>query len=272
MASTTTPFLPGLTGREDACLALLSSAGIPVKEGEKWRTVASLTKEEKKKLLSGIVEHLTSRGFQGSIAQELIGGVYTLTMEEGGILRDAREYSSALNACGRMNKPGLGIAICLGDRGSMLQELEDLVREYRLTLAKHMEWIAQNPDRIQRLEGAHIVRGEEFIEENLVGAVASMLSTSDVLTMDRPLIVTSKARNGTIKISARATEKLIEKGVQLGGVLASLSEKFSGLGGGHDIAAGAQIPLERVEEYLKELNKRLREQMSRWRTSKQRSS
>lgn len=271
LASTTTPFLPGLTGREDACLALLSSAEIPVKEGERWRTVASLTREEKKRLLSSIVEYLTAHGFQGSIAQELIGGVYTLTMEEeGGILRDAREYSSALNACGRMNKPGLGIAICLGDRGSMLQELEGLVREYRLALAKHMEWIAQNPDRIQRMEGAHIVRGEEFIDENLVGAVASMLSTSDILTMDRPLIVTAKTKNGAIKISARATEKLVEEGVQLGELLASISERFSGLGGGHDIAAGAQIPSEEVEEYLKELNEKLREQISRWRISKQR--
>lgn len=272
LASTTTPFLPGLTGREDACLALLSSAEVPIRDGERWRTVASLTREEKRRLLSGIVEYLTAHGFQGSIAQELIGGVYTLTMEEeGSILRDGREYSSALNACGRMDRPGLGIAVCLGDRGNMLQELEDLVKEYRSALARHMEWIAQNPDRIQRLEGAYIVRGEGFIDENLVGAVASMLSTSDILTMDRPLIVTSKAENGTIKISARATEKLVEKGVQLGEALASLSEKYSGLGGGHDIAAGAQVPTDRLEEYLKELDEMLRGQMTRWHTSKQKS-
>ncbi|MGC8850309.1 MAG: DHH family phosphoesterase, partial [Candidatus Bathyarchaeia archaeon] len=271
LASTTTPFLPGLTGREDACLALLSSVEIPVRDGEKWRTVASLTMEEKKRLISGIVEYLTVHGFQGSLAQELLGGVYTLTMEEeGSILRDAREYSSALNACGRMDKPGLGIAVCLGGRGEMLRELEDLVREYRQALGRHMDWIAQNPDRIQRLEGFQVVRGEDFIDENLVGAVASMLSASSILTMDRPLIVTAKSRDGSVKISARATEELVNKGVKLGELFAALSEEYSGLGGGHDIAAGAQIPPERLEEYLRELNRRIMGERTQWRSSKPR--
>jgi single-stranded-DNA-specific exonuclease len=258
LASTTTPFLPGLTGREDACLALLSSAGIPLKDGERWRTVASLTMEEKKRLVSGIVEYLAVHGFRGSIAQELLGGVYTLTMEEeGSILRDAREYSSALNACGRMDKPGLGIAVCLGDRGEALKELEDLVRDYRQALGRHMDWITQNPDRIQSLEGYHAVRGEDFIDENLVGAVASMISTSNILIMDRPLIVTAKSKDGSVKISARATEKLVKEGIKLGEVFAALSKEYSGLGGGHDIAAGAQITPEKLEEYLRELNRRL---------------
>ncbi|MEM3108310.1 MAG: DHH family phosphoesterase [Candidatus Bathyarchaeia archaeon] len=271
LASTTTPFLPGLTGREDACLALLSSVDIPVREGERWRTVASLAMEEKRRLISGIVEYLTVHGFQGSLAQELLGGVYTLTMEgEGSILRDAREYSSALNACGRMDKPGLGLAVCLGERGEMLRELEDLVREYRQALGRHMDWIAQNPDRIKRLEGFHLVRGEDFIDENLVGAVASMLSASSILTMDRPLIVTARARDGSVKISARATEELVAKGVRLGGLFAGLSEEYSGLGGGHDIAAGAQIPPEKLEEYLEELNRRIVEETSPWRSSRRR--
>ncbi|MEM2122287.1 MAG: DHH family phosphoesterase [Candidatus Bathyarchaeia archaeon] len=264
LASTTTPFLPGLTGREDACLAFLSSVEIPVREGERWRTVASLTMEEKKRLISGIVEYLTVHGFQGSLAQGLLGGVYTLTMEEeGSILRDAREYSSALNACGRMDKPGLGIAVCLGDRGESLRELEDLVREYRQVLGKHMDWIAQNPDRIQSLEGFHIVRGEDYIDENLVGAVASMLSASALVAMARPPIVPAKSRDGLVKISARATEKLVMEGVKLGEAFSALSTMYSGIGGGHDIAAGAQIPPERLEEYLEKLNGKLSRQRTR---------
>jgi single-stranded-DNA-specific exonuclease len=135
--------------------------------------------------------------------------------------------------------------------------LEDLVRDYRQALGRHMDWITQNPDRIQSLEGFHAVRGEDFIDENLVGAVASMISTSNILIMDRPLIVTAKSKDGSVKISARATEKLVKEGIKLGEVFAALSKEYSGLGGGHDIAAGAQITPEKLEEYLRELNRRL---------------
>jgi RecJ-like exonuclease len=84
-----------------------------------------------------------------------------------------------------------------------------------------------------------------------------MISTSNILIMDRPLIVTAKSKDGSVKISARATEKLVKEGIKLGEVFAALSKEYSGLGGGHDIAAGAQITPEKLEEYLRELNRRL---------------
>ncbi len=223
LASTTSPFLPGLTGREDICLAFLSSTGIAVKDEEKWKTIASLTMDEKRQLLSKIVEYLTSQGFQGDLAQGLIGNVYTLTREEeGSIFRDAREFSSVLNACGRTGKPGLGLSICLGDSVTTIQELDNLVREYKQALAKHMEWVSQNPDRIQRLEALYIVRGEDFIDENLVGAIASMISASNILSKDKPIIVTSKPKEGVIKISARTSKSLVEGKLHLGELLSSL--------------------------------------------------
>ena len=40
-------------------------------------------------------------------------------------LRDGREYSTMLNSCGRINRSGVGMAICMGDRNKILTEGEN---------------------------------------------------------------------------------------------------------------------------------------------------
>lgn len=112
LAYTTNPFLPGLSGEEDKCLGFLVNLGIELKIRDRWRAVNDLSIEEKQEIFSEIVKFLSSKKLPNSLALSLIGTVYTLIQEDRGTpLRDAREYSSLLNACGRMDKSGLGIAI-----------------------------------------------------------------------------------------------------------------------------------------------------------------
>jgi len=47
---------------------------------------------------------------------------------------------------------------------------------------------------------------------------------------------------GSIKVSARASKKLIKTGLDLGKILKEAARIVGGRGGGHDIAAGAEIP------------------------------
>jgi single-stranded-DNA-specific exonuclease len=102
LAYTTTPYLPNLSGREDNCLTLLSTNSIRLKEGDRFRTIADLSQDEKQKLLNAIISYLTSIGFQSSVVLDMVGTVYTLVNEPGGSpTRDAREFSALLNACGR---------------------------------------------------------------------------------------------------------------------------------------------------------------------------
>jgi len=53
------------------------------------------------------------------------------------------------------------------------------------------------------------------------------------------------------KFSARTTEAALRKGVNLGDVMRLASEANGGKGGGHNIAAGAQVPLDKIESFLK---------------------
>lgn len=257
LAHSTNPFLPGLSGEEDNCVSLLSSIGIPLKRGDEWVKFSDLSMEEKKKLLTKIIEYVSSRGFPGSVALNLIGTNYEILGEEDP-LADAREYAFVLNACGRMGKAGLGIALCLGDRGEALLETRQLISEYRHLLAECMAWITRSPDKIQEYETFYAIRGEGVIKEKMTGAISTMLISSTTFKPSKAVIVLALSEGGKIKVSARAPPSFSEKKINLGAILKACSERFSGLGGGHDLAAGAYLPggID-IEEFLRAVDEEI---------------
>ncbi len=255
LAYTSNPFLPGLSGQEDRCLSLVTSAGIAVKKDERWRTLADLSDGEKQNLLSAIIQAVSSKGVAGKVALNLIGTVYTLPKEERGMpTRDAREFSSLLNACGRMNRQGLAISICLGERGSVMDEGQEVLAEYRKTIAQYMTWVTETQDRIEELEGIYVVHGEGTIDENMTGSISTILVSSGIFDPMKALLVLARTSEGDLKISARGTEQLVISGVNLGKTLQELTPAHGGSGGGHDIAAGGNIPADSEKLFLRELD------------------
>ena len=263
LAFTTTPYLPNLSGREDNCLTLFSNSGIPVKEGDRFRTIADLSQDEKTKLLDAIINHLVSINFQTSVVKDLIGTVYTLINEPPlSSTRDAREYSALLNACGRTDNPSVGISVGLGDRKTALREANEVVANYRKTLAGYMEWLTNTPNAVQKLRTIWVIRGENQIQDSMTGAFSSIISSAGNLSQDNAIIVLTKSKEGGIKLSARAPSKLLKAGVNLGTALATVSKKYSGFGGGHNVAAGAHIRVEDPAEFLQDLDATLQAQMN----------
>ena len=260
IASTTDPFLPGLSGEEDRCLALLDAAGIPTKVDDRWRTISDLSPEEKSRIVDKIIEHTISSKFPGEIVLNLIGSVYTLTREEPGTsLRDAREFATLLNSCGRMNRAGLGIAIGIGDRGESYQQAQQLYSEYKTQLSKYMNWVATAPNATRTGKNVVIVNGKGIIDESMTGAVSSLISSSKLFGESKVTVVTTLTRSLEAKVSTRATEQLVQKGVNLGKILQNLSPKYGGVGGGHAIAAGATIQSSELDGLLGDLEKSLDE-------------
>ena len=254
IASTTDPFLPGLSGEEDRCLALLDAAGIPTKVDDRWRTISDLSLDEKRRIVDKIIEHTISSKVKGEIVLNLIGSVYTLAREEPGTsLRDAREFGTLLNACGRMNRAGLGIAIGIGDRGESYQQAQQLYSEYKTQLSKYMNWVTTSPSAVRTSRNVVIVSGQGVVDESMTGAVSSLISSSKLFGESKVTIVTTLTRSGEAKISTRATEQLVQKGVNLGKILQDLSPKHGGVGGGHAIAAGATVPSTDLDKFLGDL-------------------
>ncbi len=251
LASTTNPFIPGISGEEDKSLAFLVSLGIKPKRGDKWRALRDLSEEEKKRLCSALADYLLSKGLHYEVSN-LIGHVYILSREEPWTpLRDAREFSVLLNGTGRMDKPSLGVAVCMGDRGSALEEANKVLREYRRTLGKYLGWVMEKPERMEELQNIYVVHGEDFLEDKIVGAISSILSSS-LPNPEKPLIMYANVKEEEIaKFSARTVDMVTHKGVNLGEVMQVAAEKFLGKGGGHNIAAGAQVPIKNINPFIK---------------------
>lgn len=263
LACTTTPFIAGLSGEEDRSLAFLAGLGIMPKKGEKWRALRDLSEDEKKKLFNALADYMVSRGLSGNRALGLRGNVYTLTHEEPWTpLRDAREFSVLLNATGRMDRPSLGIAICMGDRGTALEEANSLLQDYRRTITMYLNWLMEpNMNRIEELDNIYVVRGEGVIDDKIIGAISSMLSTN-LAKPEKPIIAYSAMpKENLAKVSARAIELAVEKGLNLGEILRVAAERCSGKGGGHNIAAGAQVPITELDSFIKLVNERVKEQL-----------
>jgi RecJ-like exonuclease len=262
LASTTNPFIPGISGEEDKSLAFLVSLDIKPKYGDKWRALRDLSEDEKKRLCSALADYLLSKGLHYEISN-LIGHVYTLNKEEPWTpLRDGREFAVLLNAAGRMDKPGVGVAVCMGDRGSALEEASKILEEYRRTINKYLGWIMERPERIREMENIYVVYGEDFIDDKIVGAISSILTTS-LPNPEKPLIAYADVREeGLVKVSARTIDTVAHKGVNLGEVMQVAAEKCLGKGGGHNVAAGAQIPIENVETFIKLVNELVGKQLA----------
>lgn len=262
LASTTTPFIPGISGDENSSLVFLKSLGIEPMSGDKWRALRDLTEDEKKRLCSKLADHLVSKGLHYEVPN-LIGSVYILNREEPWTpLRDAREFAVLLNATGRMGKAGLGVGVCMGDRGASLEAANKLLEDYRRTINKYLTWVMEKPERLQEFENIYVVFGEDFINDKMVGAISSIL-VSNLPNPEKPLIAYSNLQEeGIAKISARTMDSVVSKGVNLGEIMQVAAEKFHGKGGGHNVAAGAQVPIEDINEFLKIVNelvsKRLR--------------
>lgn len=253
LAFTSQPFIEGLTWNRDACLSLLNSSGIKLKDGSRWRVPAELTEDEKRALLQTISKYISTKN-ASDILDELVGYTYTLSGEDKrSFLRDAREFSTMLNSCGRIRKAGVGVAICMGDRTKMLQEGENILVEYRTFLRTYMNTLSSERWRITDNGSYLMVNGEGLVPENMTGAVSSLLGGSQKNT-GKIIILRTNGDEGTIKFSSRKSTGCKSE-VNLGLLMRECAAKVSGVGGGHAAAAGARITKDKLDEFLDHLEK-----------------
>jgi len=256
LAATTTPLIPGLSGNRDACLATMASTGIPLKQNGRWRTVADLAEEEKRRVVEAVVPYLAQTEGADKALDLLIGEVYTLIKEdEHSPLRDAREFGTLLNACGRMKKAGVGVSICLGDRGQALQEGERILNEYRRTLNQLIQKILEDEGRVVEKATFNLIIGDGIVDEDLLGSLTSILSGVAKFET-KVFIARTISETGDYKLSLRRPP-LADQSVNLGLIVQEVSGKCGGSGGGHEAAAGAKVPASQLKMFLRLLDKRL---------------
>jgi RecJ-like exonuclease len=245
-------YIYGLTWNREACYLLLKNAGIRLRnDNGRWRVLSEFSQEEKTSIVEAIAKFVatSNRRLSDIMQEDFLGYVYTLTREDKrSQLRDAREFSTLLNACARKGRSGVGVAICMGDRNNALDTAEEIMSNYKMTLYNNISTIFDEKWRLSDDGRTAFVNGEGVFEEDMLEAVSTLLSRSPSF-WGRLLLVRTLTNNGTYRFSAR---KCIDcqSHANLGRMLQECAASLKGDGGGHSEAAGCTIPSPALEGFM----------------------
>jgi len=242
----TDPLIPGVTGSESGAIQFLQQMGIDPKNGNGWKKIMHLTEEEMKNLVTGVI--LTRLGEKNP--EDVLGNVYLLREEDHeSPTKDAKEFSTLLNACGRLDKASLGIGACLGDE-KIKKRAISLMADYKKEIINSLKWYDQNKDSglITRGKGYMIMNAQDQIRSTLVGTLASILSKSHN-AKEKFIMSMAQLADGTTKVSLRMCG--MDENIDLKQIIVDIIEGMPNCeSGGHANAAGALISTDKEEEFI----------------------
>lgn len=246
-----------ITNNTSETMAILEELGIDEKNNRK--TLNELTMEDKGKLyqkLSGMIAKEVPGNYVKYISQLIIGDSYTFLQEsKDSFLRDASEFSTAMNACGRNHEEKIAMKVLKGDRVAALDELEVVNRDHRHNLAQSIEQVAEDADsNIVELENLQYFDGTG-IKPEIVGTITGMIL--GYCNWKKPIIGFTQTDDGGIKVSLRCSRLLSYDGIHFGNIIRNIASKVGGSGGGHSMACGAYIPFDKKSEFIKQFNNSL---------------
>ncbi len=242
-----------ITNNRNEAIQFLKNLDIPIRNGKKQRTLYDLSSEEKGRIFTELVRMMSREvppRYVRYIPRLVAGDAYEfLKEEEYSPLRDASEFSTAINACSRHKNPEVALKVLKGDRSMALDEMEIQGKEHRQYLAQKMNWI-QEEDRIMHLKNLQYFQGNG-IKSEVIGTIAGMiLSYGD---WRKPMIgfTPTNDESDGLKVSLRCSRLLAFDGIHFGHIISKVAAKVGGSGGGHSMACGAYIPGETQNKFLK---------------------
>ena len=230
----------------------LEEIGIPASNSQGRRPFYQLEEEEKKKLASELIIKYRID------PDQIYKHDYILLNEEIPELKDARVFANRLNACGRVDRYDISVALCMGDRTRTLNEISSIGKQYSRLIGSGLNW-SLNEKHLQELDTMFYIEGGESINENIIGPITSIISSMKKFR-HKPVLGSSKINNLKIKVSARRShelenivelDKVLKRGVELLGLKTEV--------GGHSAAAGAIIDTKDYNKYIELIDSLLNE-------------
>ena len=140
------------------------------------------------------------------------------------------------------------MAICMGDRNKILTEGEKILTDYRKMIKEYMNVLSNERWRISESENCVMVNGEDIVPETMTGSISSLIAGSPK-NAGKVIILRTRTEENTIKFSSRKSFGC-KSSINLSDLMKKGAEKFDGIGGGHDSAAGAKITKDKLDEFL----------------------
>lgn len=240
--------IPGVDGESSAVQFMLEN-NISPKSENRWRRLMDLSDSERQRLVASIIVKRSEL----DDPEAIIGNVYYFCNEKISELKDVKEFSTVMNACGRMDKVSFGIGACLGDERSKRKTLQVLA-QYKSEIVTALNWFRDNKDseHVTRKPGFVIINAKRFILDTVVGTMASILSKSGEFEPGTYVMSLARKENEKTKVSLRYAGEDDE--VNLREVVNNLVSSVGGEAGGHAFAAGAIIPTEVEEKFIESAN------------------
>ncbi|MBU0979367.1 MAG: DHH family phosphoesterase [Nanoarchaeota archaeon] len=237
------PYIPDVTGSESGAIQFLQQLGIYPKMGSQWKRITDLDDDEVRRLTEGII----IRRADLEKPEDVLGNIYLLPQEKMGTpFKDAREFSTLLNACGRLNRASHGIGACLGDKKAKKAALADLTL-YRKKILHALRWFEANRDSMVQDKSFIIINAKDKIMGTIAGTLASIISKSDVFEQGTLILSMAHLLDGNTKVSLRVAGR---SGPDLRGIINDITSRVGGDSGGHMNAAGAVIPTELEQPFI----------------------
>lgn len=227
------PYFSGVSGNKQAIAELIAKIDI------KSDKISDLNDEQLKKLNSFLMLNLVKKGCEKNILDTVIRNRFT----SENIPCEFERFADLLDSCGKGGNRGIGFSAAMGDKKSFEKAVE-LEKEFKQSIL----------DELLRLEseGFHELESYRYFysDNSSMGGVICGIATNFMLDNTKPLL--SIVRNkDEIHVSCRGNQYLVSKGLDLGSAMKQASTKLGGHGGGHAIASGATLALEKEEGFLK---------------------
>ena len=249
-----------ITNNRNEAIAVLDGLGIPHKTDDgRQRTLCDLSNIEKGELFSELVRMMSKvvpERYVKYIPKLVSADSYDFLYEDNHtFLRDASEFSTAMNACGRNQEYGVACEILKGNRSDALDALEVVSKTHKMNLRQSIEKVTQG-NSIVEMENLQYFNGSG-IKSEIVGTVAGMILSYG--NWRKPMIGFTQVSedNPNWKVSLRCSRLLAYDGIHFGNIIREVSQSLGGNGGGHSVACGAYIPYDKKDEFLNLFNQKL---------------
>ncbi|MEM3851757.1 MAG: DHH family phosphoesterase [Methanomassiliicoccales archaeon] len=252
------PPIPGISGNHAAAERLLLALGIDYTRNGEEITWSRLSIEEKRRVMSFIVQQMIASHISPEKINGIVGENYRLVSSSVG-LSDLKEFATLLNACGRYGKFETAVKLCTESDLSTAEEAKALLESHRKNISSALRLIREVG--LGHANHIYYFHAGDRINDTIIGTIAGILIKSGEVDSGK-VIVGFASSEGKIKVSARGSDELLQRGLNLSEALHLAAEHVGGLGGGHDIAAGATIDVGKEDEFIRELDKVLDIQLS----------
>jgi single-stranded-DNA-specific exonuclease len=267
-----------------------SGASTLRREGETratWRSWSELDQSERNTMKAVLRERLAAKGLDYRALDSMLGDIY-LFVEHPPLspTREAKEFATLLNASGRYiltpdrqgdeERGDLIINVCLNPKVYSESALAN-VDSHKVNIREGVKEVHEVKQmvNIQYLlsnrKNSYCLKVSDTILGIITGMVLDQKKGDAGLNVDpqKPLVALAEVeesaesrKDPVVKVSTRMRRELVGKGVNLGKAVSHASSQVKGVGGGHDVAAGANIPKKQIKKFLAALDEEVGAQLS----------